>query len=528
MINNNAPLTESLHRKWLSEISEVFRDFGIDENNGFLIQKKYFENIPERFYSKNVMNEYLSFLKKAKDQNPEILANLLKEHNKEIGLGYKILSEINKSDIHDVKPSDNHDDLLNFIDQKIHFAILKVLETPFFIPLLLFEKHYRKIQGKGCDNIGLYNVAEGCILKSNLSSIIEPYNDIVRNGIAHGNYYYNNIDIEYVDKKNNSIKKSPYDILDMFDDLIDYSNGLYLALITFFITEQEFMYRNNIPIPLNILIDELKYKTKSPLWEVENCLESEGINIGKQVNLYAKTTTSDISTIRALAFYSASITENFTVNKDRIFINIKSKNGAGCVSFDVKKLITFRESGYKDYQCLSGCMEDDVFFMPFAKKILPNFSRLQTIIAAMRVQKIISFNNDFQKPFQIRHNNIQLKSTGDVVVADAKIVLNILNVKNVEEYIRQNHKFLIDAAIRDARKSANSFSLKNYLPVKYIRILIYNSDFRMRRVRDSEYYVASIIYNKSKHINTFDRIGNIEVIGDYRISWKIEENLDEL
>ena len=72
MINIDAPLTESLHKKWLSEISEVFKDFGINDTNGFLIQKKYFENIPERFYSKNVMNEYLSFLRKSKQENPEV------------------------------------------------------------------------------------------------------------------------------------------------------------------------------------------------------------------------------------------------------------------------------------------------------------------------------------------------------------------------------------------------------------------------------------------------------------------------
>ena len=96
------------------------------------------------------------------------------------------------------------------------------------------------INSKGCDSINLFNITQGDIKESSLSFIIEPYNHIVRNGIAHGNYYYNNIDIEYIDK-NNSVKKSPYDILNMFDDLIDYSNGSYLALITFLITEQNTM-----------------------------------------------------------------------------------------------------------------------------------------------------------------------------------------------------------------------------------------------------------------------------------------------
>ena len=354
----------------------MFKDYGINNTNGFLIQKKYFENIPERFHSKKVMNEYLSFLRKSKQENPEILANLLKEYNKEMGLGYKILSEINKFDIHDVKHSDNHDDLLNFIDQKIHFAILQVLETPFFTPLLIFDKFHRKIQGKGCDNIGLFNITQGDIKDSNLSFIIEPYDDIVRNGIAHGNYYYNNIDIEYLDKKNNSVKKSPYDILDMFDDLIDYSNGLYLALITFFITEQLFLQENNIPIPLNILIEEVKSKTKSPLWEVENCLESEGINIGKQINLYAKTFTLDYSTISALAFYSAINIERIMMNIDRIFINIESTIGTGCIVFNAKILGKFREGGYKDFNCLKGYREEDEI-MNYSKNVSPFFFQIE-------------------------------------------------------------------------------------------------------------------------------------------------------
>ena len=454
------------------------------------------------------------------------MANLLKEYSKELGLGYKILSEINKSDIHDVKPSDNHDDLLNFIDQKIHFATLNVLETPFFIPLLIFEKYDRKIHGKGCDGIGLYNVAEGCIIKSNLSSIIEPYNDTVRNGIAHGNYYYNNVDIEYLDKNNKSVKKRPYEILDMFDDLIDYSNGLYLALITFFITEQVFLQENNIPIPLNILIEEVKYKTKSPLWEVENCLESEGINIGKQINLYAKTFTLDYSTISALAFYSAINIERIMMNIDRIFINIESAIGTGCIVFNAKILGKFRESGYKDFNCLKGYKEDDEI-MNYSKKVSPFLFQIELKIANQKVEKEL-LSEHFRKPFQIRYNRIHIKSIWNIQIVDTKIILNILNVDNVEEYIRLNCKLLINETVRDARENAHFFSFEKYLPVKFIRVLIYNNDFRIRKTNDTENYIASIVYNKSNYIRTFDRNEKVEVLGDYRISWKVKNDFDEL
>ena len=450
----------------------------------------------------------------------------MKEYSKELGLGYKILSEINKSDIHDVKPSDNHDDLLNFIDQKIHFATLNVLETPFFIPLLIFEKYDRKIHGKGCDGIGLYNVAEGCIIKSNLSSIIEPYNDTVRNGIAHGNYYYNNVDIEYLDKNNKSVKKRPYEILDMFDDLIDYSNGLYLALITFFITEQVFLQENNIPIPLNILIEEVKYKTKSPLWEVENCLESEGINIGKQINLYAKTFTLDYSTISALAFYSAINIERIMMNIDRIFINIESAIGTGCIVFNAKILGKFRESGYKDFNCLKGYKEDDEI-MNYSKKVSPFLFQIELKIANQKVEKEL-LSEHFRKPFQIRYNRIHIKSIWNIQIVDTKIILNILNVDNVEEYIRLNCKLLINETVRDARENAHFFSFEKYLPVKFIRVLIYNNDFRIRKTNDTENYIASIVYNKSNYIRTFDRNEKVEVLGDYRISWKVKNDFDEL
>ncbi len=522
MFDSQAPLTESLHQKWSSEICQVFQGFGVNSSNVFFILNKYLGKTPEKFYSNEVLKEYIRFLRNAKEENPQILATLLTKYSKEIGLGYKTLSNINKSDIHDVIASNTHDDVLNFIDKKIHFPILQILEKPYFIPLLLFEEFHRTVNDKGCDKIDLFNITEGYLKTSELSFVIKAYDSTVRNGIAHGNYYYTDIYIEYIAKKGKPVKKIPQDILNMFDDLIDYSNGFYLAIIIFLITEKEFCNKKSISIPFDILVEELKYRTKSPLWEVDNCLESEIYDIGKQINLYIKTDLVSKSGITSFCYYSALVVELLRMNKDRIFLNIKSPNGGGFAAFKGIFLRRFIESNYKDYNCLKESIEEDgVFFMPYSNSIFKYLSKIQIFKAIVEVQKQVFFNKNRDKYFEIKANELEFKQNGDGVIADAKVILNTSVLVDLEHYIKDNLDNIVQKTINDAKQRVSCFSMKKYFRVNYIRISFYISDFRLRDIRSEKHYFASVLYNKSKNIQSCDRVGEIEIMGDYRISWKL-------
>ena len=81
---------------------------------------------------------------------------------------------------------------------------------------------------------------------------------------------------------------------------------------------------------------------------------------------------------------------------------------------------------------------------------------------------------------------------------------------------------LVHASTWAAKASLNS-KISKLLPTNYIRVTIYDTDFRKRRLRGSgliDSLVCSITVNKSSKIKNIDFIeGKLELKGKYRIVW---------
>lgn len=121
------------------------------------------------------------------------------------------------------------------------------------------------------------------------------------------------------------------------------------------------------------------------------------------------------------------------------------------------------------------------------------------------------------------------------VVEDPSIIIKPEYQKDVQTLIRLHKKKIVKLAIKCARKQNKGFLL-SVLPVKNIRVFIYNKDMRVRELRNSgllSELVATIEINTTKQIRTIDILGGTpEQQGKYRIVWNkkwmnLQESLEK-
>ena len=128
----------------------------------------------------------------------------------------------------------------------------------------------------------------------------------------------------------------------------------------------------------------------------------------------------------------------------------------------------------------------------------------------------------FSNPFIVRETQIHSKRYF-TVVQDPSVIIKPNFQADIEGLIRIKRKQIVKLAIKYSRNQCSRFSLTRYLPVKYIRVFIYQTDKRVRNLRNSGLIsdlVATIEVNTTKWIKTIDIIGGTpEQIGKYRIVW---------
>jgi len=173
-----------------------------------------------------------------------------------------------------------------------------------------------------------------------------------------------------------------------------------------------------------------------------------------------------------------------------------------------------------------GVLEGDlIFFIPKIK--FPKFIyKLGTYRSILKTTFPLAWkkyiDTYFPNPFFFRETQIHSKKYF-TVVQDPSVVIKPNFQDDIEGLIRKNRKRIVNLAIKYSRSQCSRFSLTRYLPVKYIRVFIYDTDKRVRNLRNFGLIsdlVATIEVNTTKRIETIDIIGGtIEQIGKYRIVW---------
>jgi hypothetical protein len=529
MILESHPATAPLHKHWEDLIKSEFVTIDFSDSSDYLSIIQYLDSTPQKFYLKEAFLKYYQFLIQSRNEDPELLASILTLSESLLSLSNKILTEVNNQPIHDTILPKDQNELIDFIDKEIHFNLLKVYETPLFQFSYIISKWYWTKANKGTSALDLYNSIQQ--LKTIGFEFVDRYYlHNVRNGIAHGKIIFTDSDIAYIDKKGNKEQIRIRKIIEVFDGILDIVNGFALALKVFYSTNRNFIEKHHIPIPQSLLIEELQYKCNGAGWSITNCLESMAMMDKSQLLIYVKNSNWDYNKVLWHAFSTAYWSERLTKSYNRIFLHLHSKNGklspVGWASFNADKLKTIRESGKTDIAEYTGVLEGDLLFFD-PKFRFPNWVyKLGTFLSIIRYTLPLAWKNYlntyFTDPFIVRETRIHSKGRFSVL-QDPSIIIKPNFNGDIQELIIKNHKKIVAKAVRYTRKQCGWFTKEKYLPIKHIRIFIYDSDKRVRQLRNSGLIpelIATISVNTTKRIPTIDIInGEPQQFGKYRIVW---------
>lgn len=527
MIIEENIVTRKLHEDWRKRIRKEFNLVDFTYASDYLSLISYIDNSPQKYYCKDSYMRFLAILETYRTQSPNLLANVLKELETYLSLANRILTEVNDNKSHEQLLPSEESECIEFVDKNIHYEILKLYETPLYCFSKIIASCAWIDNGKGLEGLDLFNAVKQ-LSELGFKSLNEVYIHGVRNAIAHGKISFTDHKIIYTDKKGVT-ELSPRDIVRIFDRALDIVNGFCSAFKVFLFTNSNFIYSYNIPIPQSVLLGELQAKANAPAWEINNFIEST-IGDKKQLNIYVKNNNWDYRKVHQYSFTTAVWAENLTKSYDRFFFSMNSIHNklspTSWAAYDGVKLKLLRERNEKRFEEFRGVLENDsIFFSPKIKfpLFIYKLGSFYSIISnTMPIAWRDYLNTYFPSYFRLRYTTIHAKK-GFTVIADPGVVINPDYIGSVEELIRDKKKQIVKQAIKYSKKQCRILSLEKLLPVKYIRVFIFDSDKRVRNLKNSGLgptLIASIEVNTTRKIKTIDIFGGIpEQIGKYRIVW---------
>jgi len=524
MVLESCSLTEELHKYRRKRICTEFPILNNCDHDCYLSLWKYLSHIPERFYSKNGCEDIRKFLENIKENEPITLVKILKDHDKLLFLAFKSLDEINSLKFHDVELPSNEYDLMQFFDNYIHSTYLKLTEGVYanlILPIGAYLRLKRKAKLEGFDVYNRVDELKG----TKYEYLSDPYNNTVRNAIAHGKVIYKQRDIIYEDKRN-SVTLSSRNVINFFDNMLDICNGLSLGFRLFYFTNLKFLEKHGISIPLPIMIEELRAETNAPGWEIKGCLGSETVDNRSQLVIFTKNHFLDRSKLNYHVFRSAILAERFAPGYQRYFFRLDSKYSLlGWAGFDGSELNRLRTQNDSKLQDYANALENGlIFFNPKIK--LPRFVfRISTLLSVMKIIIPIKWREfkETRLPLFMDPRDIRIHRNKFHSVINGGVVIKPNLSIPIDDLIRIYCSSIVRKTVRTARKRAKMTDISKYLRLGYLRIGVYSEDFRIRKLRGSGLIpelLCTIEFKRLRRIHTIDIIGGKpETIKRFRIVW---------
>lgn len=533
MIFENNQLTEEYHNYKRRILSSKFSELENCDHNSYLSFWKYLNDIPDRFYSKNTAKMIFEWYVRIQKSDDTILASLLKKHKINLNMALERLDKMNQLKFHDRDLSSDSIDAIKFVDNYINPNYLKLIEgvyANFILPMSDYERIKRNANLEGFD---LFNRVQELKRNKSFIYLTDLYNNTMRNAIAHGGIIYNDREIVYKDRKNTS-KYKFNEVISFFDNTIDMCNGLALGMQLYFVTENKFIEKNRIVMPLSMLRNELISQANAPGWTIKDCIQGEFANGKKQLIIYTKNHILDPIKLYYMILRSVILAESFIPNFDRYFFRIESRYSLdGWAGYDGKILKKIRISKSRDIGLYKEALENDmIFFVPIIKlpRLLFQLVNFITIIKMLMAVKWNEFKEEFI-PLSVDTRKINIHRQKYRAVIHGSVILTCNDKIPLRNLIQTKAKYLIKKSVKSARKSVSIISLLKYLPIGFIKLNVYTRDFRIRDLGNSGLIpdlICTIEYNRLKEIQTIDIYGGIpQVIDDIRIVWNINAISDD-
>ena len=529
--NRLNPLLRDAHARQVSELMDAFPALRTAEVPQFLSLWKYLDACPQRFLSADVYKTYLNSLLQLYASRKEELLRLLQDQRAHLDNAYRHADDICGQDWHDAEiPSQDDYGQLIFIDQELHPAYLRLTEAV-FRPLLHIPAHFSRLdRGKGTEGLDLHQIVQE-LTSSDFDHILDPYDHLMRNGIAHGGITYSSDLIQYQDKKGNRKQLDTYGIIRRFDNLLDVSNGLLLAFSIFMFTRDDERYE----LPANLLVDELRAATKTPYWSVVGCLPVLHAN-KSQLVVHVRPDTLDRQKVQFSLFHSAIMLERLAPGYERYFFSFRSKKcWPGFAAFDGRKLATLRESE-SPLEAYGDVLVDNLLFFDPRLPLPRLLAMLGSLWLSYKIHRPLVSDDVRQKlgwpQLIVRSSAIHRNGWG--IVLDARVVIG-REVRDLDQdLIRRNCARIVRKSARIVRAELSVFNICKYLPLGFCRIHVYRKDHRTRRLSNfglANDLVCTIQVQRIRRIRSPDIFGStIEIKGRYRIAWNrnwLEDSLKQ-
>lgn len=508
----SSPITRGLHQFKRCRILESFPELSTCSREDYLSLWKYLEGTPERFYSLQSYKSMIDFLDDVSTTSPLILEEIFERPEWAPDIAFRTLAEINAREFNDsVVPSDEYE-MISFCENHIHPAYLRLVESCFSYFIYPIAAYQRISRNRALDGLDLYNRVEE-LEGTPYSSLVNHYNNTIRNSIAHGGVIYKHAEIIYQDKSG-QVSLSTREIVACYDDLLDICNGLSLGYRVYFCTNRDFLEKHKIRIPLPILVEELKAETEAPGWRIEGCVESEVVGDESQLIVFSTNTFLDPMKLQYHVVRSALLCEMFAPGYAHYFFSLNSRHSLlGYAGFNGEHVEEFRTKGLPEEGNLNIFDHRGLSFRPRPR--LPHFVfRISTFISVFRttISLVIKSTAQEIRPLSMISRVVEVHRNGSFAVVNGSVVLKTTEAEILEETVRANSKAILRKAIRKARKNAKAADISKYLPIGYARILVFSRDMRVRRLRNSGLASELICTVQQKRL---ERIKAPDILGGF-------------
>lgn len=513
-------MTTRLHEGKRRELVSQFAALSGCPHESYLSLTKYLQEIPERFYSRDSFEEFWNFLSAEMKSNQVQLLTIVGNREHEIDRAFLILNTLNREYWHDHPADTDEFTLIRFIDRTINPAYLTLIEGVYVHFIYLVAASSRLNRGKSLDKLDVFNCVEEIRLTSH-SGLGQPYNNTIRNSIAHGGTTYRQNEGIYQDKKGNTHSLTYHEMIRLIDALLDLCNACALALKLFFILN----LNTGINVPHQLMMEELQSETDAPWWHIEGFVLSE-MGLQSQLVIYATPNTRDYWKVLHSAFQSAALCEQFSPGFDRYFFSLRSGIAyPGWAAFDGNKLRETREKGSITYDDYRGVLEGKLLF--FAPKIkLPHLIyRIETYLYIFQLLwPAIMAGAGFQSgQALVVPRSYTIHKNGWRSVLRGSVFIRFPENSVIQQVVRKSCRKIIRSVLRKARKEANLNNSAKFLPLGFARIGVYKTDHRWRELEGyglGPELICTVQISRIKRIQAPDIYqSSVERRGKYRIAW---------
>lgn len=507
-----------LLRKLLLQRVPQLRSSPID---AYLSLAKYLRKEPWKFYCHECYRAFLKWLESQDSKGRSALQGYISDNLGELNGALRNLDEVNRYSWHDTNIPRDDMDIVRFLDQSVHPAYVRLCEAV-WTPLLRIAAYCSRLnRNSGTDGLDSFNIAEE-LKNSSLSCVTCPLKSIVRNGIAHGDTEFRDHDIWYTDKRGNQESLTGYEMIRLFDDLLDTCNALSLSLAVFLLSKQAEGY----VLPQQVLFEEMRAQTECPWWSVDACIPAVRSD-HTQLTIYVHADTYDRRKAEYSEFQTGILAGLLAPGYDRYFLNIRSRKAkfalAAFKGSEIQKLRELPDCKIED----CGNIIDRELFGYLPRIHLPRILHvLNTFSISFRVHWT-HFKTEMRKRLGrpvITVRGVEAHLNGWRCVVNGQIVVHFHEGEEItKEVIRRFRRSIVRRAFKAARKNVPRMSLVRFLPLGYARISVFRKDYRGRRLAGfglGSDLICTVQMKRISRIKAPDIFGStIESHGRYRLAW---------